>query len=46
MQHYAYLVEGIYILLQDNVSQAELKTARQLLRMFYSEYTALYGGYN
>ena len=46
LQHFAYLVEGVYILLEDNITPDLLALARDLLSNFDKNHQALYGDSN
>lgn len=46
LQHFACLVEGVYILLGDNITPDLLALARDTLSNFYKNHQALYGGSN
>ena len=41
-EHYFYFVRAIYLLLQDNISEAQLATAEQLLHQFRRTFSNLY----
>lgn len=43
LEHFSLLSEGIYILLGDTISPAELSRAKILLNSFYSDFSELYG---
>ena len=43
MENLCFLVEGIHILLRDNINQDSLVRARDMLRQFYSTFENLYG---
>ncbi|CAH1242333.1 Hypp6584 [Branchiostoma lanceolatum] len=43
-ENYALLVTGLYILLKDSITEAELQTADDLLKQFVEGYGKLYGG--
>ncbi|PFX13893.1 hypothetical protein AWC38_SpisGene21989 [Stylophora pistillata] len=46
LQHFACLVEGIYILLGDNITPDLLSLARDVLFSFYRDHQVLYGDSN
>ena len=46
LQHFACLVEGVYILLGDNITPELLAVARDLLFRFYKDHQVLYGDSN
>lgn len=46
LQHFACLVEGVYILLGDNITPELLAMARDLLFRFYKDHQVLYGDSN
>lgn len=41
--HFSFLVRGIYILLGDSISEAEIERAGQDLKQFYATFSELYG---
>ena len=46
LEHFACLVEGVYILLGDNITPDLLALARDLLSRFYKDHQLLYGDSN
>jgi len=46
LQHFASLVEGVYILLGDNITPPLLDLARDMLSNFYKNHQVLYGDAN
>ena len=46
LEHFACLVEGVYILLGDNITSDLLALARDLLSTFYKDHQLLYGDGN
>ena len=46
IDHLALLVEGIYILLRDNISHHQLDRAQDLLKTFHEQFADLYGANN
>ena len=43
LQHFSYLVRGIYVLLQERISTPDIAVARGLLTTFFTSYASLYG---
>ena len=43
LEHFACLVEGVYILLGDNITPGSIDLARDLLSTFYKDHQLLYG---
>lgn len=41
--HFAHLAEGVYILLGDGITPAQIARARDLLQTFYKDFQELYG---
>ena len=46
LDHYALLVEGVYILLSDHIEETKLVRAEMVLTTFYHQYKSLYGKNN
>jgi len=46
LQHFACLVEGVYILLGDNITPPLMDLARDMLSNFYKNHQVLYGDAN
>ena len=46
LEHFACLVEGVYILLGDNITPGSIDLARDLLSTFYKDHQLLYGDAN
>ena len=46
LNHFALLIEGLYILLGDNISPDQLLHAKKCLNVFYMNFTQLYGKNN
>lgn len=46
LEHFACFVEGVYILLGDNITPGSIDLARDLLSTFYKDHQLLYGDGN
>lgn len=46
LDHFALFVEGIYILLGDNISDSQMERAELVLTMFYNQFSKIYGENN